>query len=277
MGLVSCGAVDVVVAMSVGSGMVVSGGGGGGFVGGARLGVPGGGGGGGGGDGRLDGRHGRCVASTAHGSGGIDRQRDDGDFVGLPIDGPVHSAGDGIGDWLVAMDAVANADAAQRAVGNALPERLDIGGRRELQRGDAAAGLEAGGDHPSHHVAGIAAAVGVEHRGGTIPQSLHAHGVRRHVEFLGDQAEGRDEVAGAGAGGPHDFHRTFSAIDGGRRCDSARRDDRLPIGGKSICMGRRRRGMAPARVNELGHLIRLMRRLVGTCAIDLFELRLRST
>jgi len=210
------------------------------------------------GDDRLDGRDGRGVTGAAHGGGRIDRQGHNGDFVRLPIDSAVDGTGDGIRDRLVAVHAVADADAAQSAIRNPLPERFDIGRGRELQGGDAAATFEARGDHASHDVAGITTAVGVEHWGPAITQPLHAHRIRRHVEFLGDQAERWDEVAGTSACGPNDLDRASRAVDGGRRSNSASRGNRLPISGKSVGMRCRQRGIAPAQLNGLGHIVCLL-------------------
>jgi hypothetical protein len=69
-----------------------------------------------------------------------------------------------VGHRLVAVHPVADADRPQRAVCDPLPDRLDIGGAAELQGGVATAGLEPGGSDPAQHIAGAAAAVGIEDR-----------------------------------------------------------------------------------------------------------------
>ena len=169
---------------------------------------------------RVPGSPGPPRARTA--AAAIHRDRHDGDLEGLPVHRAVDGlAGGGVGPRLVAVHAVADADGAQRAVGDALPDRLDIGGGAELQRGVAAAALEAGGGDAAEHVAGIAAAVGVQHRGAAGAQRVHAHRVGRHLQLLGDGAEGGDEVAGAGAGGPDHLDGAGGAIDRGGRGDGA--------------------------------------------------------
>jgi hypothetical protein len=131
------------------------------------------------------------------------------------------------------MDPVADAHRAQRAVGHPLPQRLDVGGRGELQRGDAASGFQAGVDHPTHDVAGVIAAMGVQHRRSTAAQPVHPHRSGRHVEFLGDHPERRHEVAGARPGRPHHLDGARGAIDGGGRRRARGQQRRCPARDRS--------------------------------------------
>ncbi len=176
----------------------------------------------------------------------VHRDRHDGDLEGLPIHRAVDGlAGRGVRPRLVAVHAIADAHCPQRAIGDALPDGLDVGGGAELQRRVAAATLEAGGGNAPEHVAGIAAAVRVQHRGLARAQRVHAHRVGRHLQLLGDQAEGGNEVASPRAGRPHHLDGACGAIDGGRGRQRALRHDRHGWG--------IRRGVAPARVDHLGH------------------------
>ena len=100
-------------------------------------------------------------------------------------------------------------------IGDAMPQRFDFSGRGELERGEAAACLESGGDHPPHRIACMVAAMGAEDRGATATRALHAHRVRRHVEFLGDEAEGWHVVVGMGAGGPNHLDSACRTINSG--------------------------------------------------------------
>ena len=139
-----------------------------------------------------------------------------------------------------------------RAGMDALPDGLDIGGGRELQRGMAAAALKAGGCDTTQHVARIATAVGVQHRGPSGAQPVHAHGARRHVQFLGDEAEGGDEVAGPSSGGPDDLDSAGGTVNGDGRRQGAAGRDRLPLAGHSIwCRRSLQRRRAAARLNRL--------------------------
>jgi hypothetical protein len=82
----------------------------------------------------------------------------------------------------------------------------------------------------------------------------HAHRIGRHVQFLGNAAEGRDKIARPRAGGPDDLNRACGTIHGRGCGDRAPRGDRLPIRGKSIGQnGINRRGIAPARIGRFGH------------------------
>ncbi|GIX10719.1 MAG: hypothetical protein KatS3mg116_2429 [Elioraea sp.] len=182
----------------------------------------------------------------------IHRDRHDGDLEGLPIHSAVDGlASGGVGARLVAVHAIADADGAQRAVNDALPDRLDVRGGGELQRGVAPPALEAGGGDAAKHVAGAAAAMGVEHRRAAGAERLHPHRVRRHLQLLGDQAEGRDEVAGPRAGRPHHLDGAGGTIDGRRCRDGALRHERnLRRGGRGRSV---RCGIAAARFEGIGH------------------------
>ena len=153
------------------------------------------------------------------------------------------------------MHAIANADSAQRAIGNALPERFHIGGGGELQPRMAAPAFKPGSNDTAQHIARIAAAMGVQHWRIAGAELRHAHRIGRHVQFLGDAAEGGDKVARPRAGGPDHLDRACGTVHGCGCGDGAARGDRLPIGGKSIGQsGINRRGIAPARVGHFCHV-----------------------
>jgi hypothetical protein len=107
---------------------------------------------------------------------------------------------------------------------------------------------QANGDGPTltngQHITRIAAAVRFQHWRIARAELRHAHRIGRHVQLLGDAAEGWHEVTRPRAGGPDDLDRAGSAIHGGGCGDGAARGDRLPIGGKSIGQsGINRRGI----------------------------------
>jgi hypothetical protein len=152
------------------------------------------------------------------------------------------------------MHAIANADRAQRAIGNALPERFHISSARKLQPRMAAPAFKPGGNDTAQHITRIAAAVRVQHWRIARAELRHAHRIGRHVQLLGDATKGRDKVARPRAGGPDDLDRACGTIHGCGCGDGAAGGDRLPIGGKSIGQsGISRRGIAPARVGDFGH------------------------